>query len=175
MVEAEMRQAVTPNLELIYMESAERLMSSTPIGVDWALVNAGAVEWAAQYAGDFVRGTTETTRRAINNKIAQFFETPGLTQGDLRRSLAPTFGPVRADMIAQTEVTRASAQGEIAIADALRQEGIEMVAIWRTSNDELVCPICGPRNGKQQGDGWQDPPPAHVRCRCFLSHEFVRD
>jgi len=46
------------------------------------------------------------------------------------------------------------------------------VEVWQTRNDEIVCPICGPRHGKEEGDGWtkDDGPPAHPRCRCWTNH-----
>jgi hypothetical protein len=45
-----------------------------------------------------------------------------------------------------------------------------MVPIWQTSNDERVCPICGPKHGKEITDG--KFPPAHPRCRCWVTYEF---
>jgi hypothetical protein len=76
-------------------------------------------------------------------------------------------------MIAVTEVTRASVEGERAQVRELAAQGVVLVATWQTANDELVCPVCGPRNGRREGDGWDSPPPAHPRCRCWLNHEVV--
>jgi hypothetical protein len=74
----------------------------------------------------------------------------------------------RAKLIATTEVTRAAVQAEVDQVKELAADGIKMVAIWDTQHDNKVCPICRPRDGKKQGDGWTDPPPAHPGCYCAL-------
>mgnify|MGYP001083814761 FL=1 len=155
----------------IYLDSSEALMTSLPIGVDWALVNEGAAQWARSYAGDLVKGITDTTRRAVGEAVTNFF-TQQQTMGDLTTALGRTFGPVRAEMIAVTEVTRAASEGERAIARQLRDMGVEMIPVWQTNKDELVCPICGPKSGKPITDGAY--PPAHPRCRCWVNHELPK-
>ena len=98
----------------IYLESAERLMTSLP-GItvaDWALVNTRAMGWARAYTFDLVTGINQRTRNHLQVLVARYFQAP-TTQGELRRSLEPLFGPVRATLIARTEVTRAAVQGEI--------------------------------------------------------------
>jgi hypothetical protein len=170
----ELAQVVTPFLERVYLEAAERMLRTVPIGVDWALVNEAASTWARQYAFDLIKGITDTTRRAVGQAVSNFFD-QGWTMGDLTSRLGRIFSPVRADMIAQTEVTRAAMQGEVAIVREIAKEGVQMVAVWQTKNDELVCPICGPRHGKKKGDGWYDENPAHPRCRCHINHEFAQE
>jgi ribosomal protein S2 len=91
----------------------------------------------------------------------------------LKDSLSSLFGPVRAEIIAITEVTRAAVEGERAMVAEVAKQGIQMVAVWNTNNDEIVCPICAPLNQKKQGEAWTFPPPAHPRCRCWLNHDFV--
>ena len=93
---------------------------------------------------------------------------------DVRDSLGRVYGPRRAAMIARTEVTRAAMQGEVLIAQELAAQGIHMVAIWKTRNDELVCPICGPRHNKEKGDGWYNEEPAHPNCRCWINHRLPK-
>jgi hypothetical protein len=171
----ELAQVVTPFSERVYLESAERMLESVPIGVDWSLVNEAASSWARQYSYELVGGINDTSRRAVGQAVANFYD-QGLTMGDLRGRLGRIFSPVRADMIAQTEVTRAAAEGEREVVAEIAKEGIRMVEVWQTSNDELVCPICGPRHGKKVGDGWtrNQGPPAHPRCRCWINHEFEK-
>jgi hypothetical protein len=146
-------------------------MAETPIGVDWALVNQHAINWAHDYTFELVGGLTDTTRDAVSTSVMDYFEL-GQTMGELEDRLAGVFGAVRAELVATTEITRAAAEGERALAREIANAGIAMVEIWNTSNDELVCPICEPLNQKVKGDGWDegDGPPAHPRCRCFLSH-----
>jgi hypothetical protein len=177
------------------------MLRSVPIGVDWALVNTAAADWARSYSTLLAGQINNTSRQAvaasIRNSVASFFE-EGLTIGELERRLASDpdlaqlftkdvrdrlgriYGPRRAAMIARTEVTNAAMQGEVGIVDELAKEGIHMVAIWETRNDELVCPICGPRQGieKMKGEGaayWSEERAAHPSCRCNIRHEFEKE
>jgi hypothetical protein len=167
---ADLSEAIQPEIEKIFLEQAQELMASQPLAVEWGLVNTRAVEWAGQYTFDLVTGLNETTRTGLRRALTNYYEN-GLTLGDLREELSGFFGPVRADMIATTEITRASAQGEISFADEIRKEfNVELAPIHQTSQDELVCPICGPRHNQQITDGRF--PPLHPRCRCFVSWEL---
>lgn len=170
----ELQPFFTINGEQIYLDAAERMIAETAIGVDWTLVNQAATDWAAQYAGQLVKDITETRRRELANTISKFFS-EGWNRRELEERLSRWYNPVRSEMIATTEVTRAAAEGELQIARELAKQGIEMVAVWQTNNDEIVreCPICWPRHNKKRGDGWSDPPPAHVLCRCWINHEFA--
>ena len=163
---------IVPLLSEIYLAAAEAMMALVPIGVSWDLVHAGAVAWAREYGFQLVSGITANTRSFLQRSVSRFFSEQ-MTIGQLRELLSQKYGPVRADLIASTEVTRAAVQGELAIVEGILAQGIGMVSVWNTSNDEIVCPICEPLNGKRKGDGWSEPPPAHPRCRCWLSHEFA--
>ena len=169
----EMRAVLQRNFQQVYLSSAAQALQGQPIGVEWGLINEGAIQWSTQYSFDLIADLTATTRAAVRKAVGSFFEDQ-LTMGDLRNMLSQTFGPVRADMIASTEVTRAAVQGELAFVEELRKLGVEMVARWQTNVDESVCPICLPLN---ETITWvaQFPsgPPAHVRCRCWINHEFA--
>jgi hypothetical protein len=168
-VASELNGSFVPFMAQTFLDSAERILPTLPIGVDWGLVNERAATWARQYSYELIRNITNTTRRATQEAVAAFFER-GQTRGDLEAALGRLFGPMRAEMIGVTEVTRAATQGELEIARELAAEGIVMVPVWQTNNDELVCPICSPRNGKEITDN--SFPPAHVRCRCWISMEL---
>jgi len=167
----ELAQVVIPFSEGVYLDAAERLMGTISIGVDWNLVNTAASSWAQRYGYDLVNGINNTSRQAIQQAVTSFFNDQ-LTQGQLTERLGRIYSPVRAEMIARTEVTRAAAQGEVALVRELEKQGVQMVAVWHTRNDELVCPLCGPLNGKKQGTDWTEPPPRHPRCRCWISYEY---
>jgi hypothetical protein len=83
-----------------------------------------------------------------------------------------TFGPVRAEMISVTEITRAASQGEQQVAKELADAGINMIPIWQTNEDEIVCEICMPRNEQEITDNFY--PPAHPRCRCWVNYKLPK-
>lgn len=166
---AELARALSPFGEQVYLDAARELMATAPSAVDWALVNQEAVTWARQYTFDLVRGITTTNQNLLQAAIGAYYE-HGQTIGELEQRIMQAFGPVRAEMIAVTEVTRAASEGEQAIARGLAEQGIHMRPIWQTNNDELVCPICGPKHNKEIKDGQY--PPAHPRCRCWVNHEI---
>lgn len=171
---AELQATIRPRLEKIYIEHAEALTNEFPqqlkargIGIDWGLVNERAAEWASQYSFDLVTGVTSTTRKTLQRQIADFFR-DSRKLSDLRATLTKLFGPVRAEMIAQTEVTRAASAAEMMYEHELNKLGLNTTQVWVTNNDEIVqrCPICWPRHNTQRGEGWDEPPPGHPRCRC---------
>ena len=67
----------------------------------------------------------------------------------------------RMDVIARTEVLRAHNQGRIKFH---RRVGVRKLE-WMTMEDERVCPVCGPLDGKVF-DTDRFPPHAHPNCRC---------
>ena len=77
----------------------------------------------------------------------------------------------RAQVIARTEILRASNQGALAV---YQQYGVKRV-MWLAAADERTCPICGALHRKlfpieQIPFG---APPAHPRCRCFIVPHIV--
>lgn len=165
-----LRKEIVPAMEKIFMASAEALLAKTPsLGVDWALVNTQASEWASKYGFDLVSGITDATRTALQEKVAGYYEN-GLTMPQFIESLEPLFGPVRAEMIAVTETTRAAVQGQAGLVNELNKTGVVMTPTFITSEDETVCPICSPLNGKKVSEA--EFPPLHPRCRCDIAYKF---
>jgi len=167
----------------IYIAAAEHILASQPIGVDWGLVNEHAARWAREHARDLALDISSTNRQNVAEALAGFFEQQQ-TIGDLRNRLASLFGPVRAELIASTEVTRAAVEGELDLVRELGKEGVELTAFWVTERDEKVCPICKPLDKQPESpeggfvpEGESGPgiphPPAHPRCRCWLNHVYV--
>lgn len=172
-VAVELNATLIPFLSEVYLDAAERMVAGLPIGVDWALVNERAAAWARGYSFELVRKINEGSRRATQEAVAGFFE-QGQTRGDLEKQLARIYGTARAEAIGVTEVTRAASEGEQGIARELSLQGIDMVPIWRTNEDELVCTICGDPNRANKPIDDNFYPPAHPRCRCFLSYELPK-
>lgn len=161
---------LSPTLEQVFIDAAGQMMTATSFGVDWTLVNEAAANWARQYTFGLVRGINGTSQRLLQQAVNDFFNT-SMTNADLRARLLRAYGPVRAEMIATTEVTRAAVEGERHIVRELAANGVRMKPIHQTAHDERVCPVCGPRNGVEITDNRY--PPLHPRCRCWVTYEPV--
>lgn len=168
-----LRFAIEPFLAQTATEAALRIMTETRLEFDPAVINTAAANWAETYSFELVSGLTETTRNVVSGAVKKFIETPGMTREQLEALLRPAFGGARAEMIAVTEVTRAFSQATLQYSNLIEVEtGIIMEGVWNTRADELVCPICGPLNGKRDSlwsDEFPEGPPAHVNCRCFTT------
>lgn len=141
--------------------------------IDWDAVNTDALRFAETYTYELVNGINATSREFLQREISAWIESgeplPKLVE---RIDSSGMFGEMRSQMIAVTEVTRAYTQGNLI---AWKESGVVDGKRWETVNDEKVCPVCGPMEGKEVGlyddfilpDGKEvDGPPAHVRCRC---------
>lgn len=144
------------------------------VGIDYTLVNNRAVTWAREYAYDLVKGIDATTRDVLQNAISTFAETPGMTIGQVMDMLP--FNEVRSQMVATTEITRSFAHGQMLAGQELKDENpdLRVTKTWFTNNDDRVCDICGPLDGKEVDLDAEfapgiDEPPGHVNCRCWIS------
>lgn len=164
--------ALLAELERVFVAGAEALIEDVGVGVDWALINQAAADWSRQYTYNLVRGISDNSRQFLQQSVSDFYST-GMTNAQLSERIARLFGAQRAESISITEVTRAAVEGERAMVAEIERAGLRMVAVWHSVEDDRVCPICSPRDGKKYGDGWNNYPPAHPRCRCFVSHEPV--
>lgn len=131
--------------------------------VDYGLLNEAAHALAQQHAFDMVSGVTETSRRALQREFADWIAS-GEPLPALVDKLAPLFGPVRAEAIAVTEVTRVYHRSNVA---TWREFGVDAWT-YRTAVDEIVCSQCAPLHGREfQLDDEEHAPPIHTRCRCY--------
>jgi len=173
----ELRAAVMPEISNLVLDNALRLSVDTGIAFDPSIINTEALRWAREYSYELVTGLTNTTRNQLQEAFTAFTQTPGLTIGDITNLIAPSFGPVRADMIAATEVTRAYSMATNRTQALLQAETPELTTtrVLNTMVDEFVCPVCGPLEGAPE-DVWRgefpNGPPLHPRCRCSLSIRF---
>ena len=165
---------LTPLLSEIFVFQVSAEAVDLGVEVDWQLINRRAADWARNYTFELVRELTDTSRTLLQDSIASYFENEW-TRGDLIDKLIADFGPVRAERIAVTEVTRAASAGEEGLREELERAGIHMDEFWHTNNDELVCEICGPLDMTRRGVDWNEPPPAHVNCRCFTGLEIIKN
>lgn len=138
-------------------------------GFDYTLAHTQARAWAARYVGELISGITQTTVDGVRQATARWIES-GEPLEALIQDLQPYFGRRRAELVAATEVTRSFSEGAQI---AYRESGVVSDLEWQNSQDERVCPICGPRQGRRtplhnpQIDGIGIP--AHPSCRCWWS------
>jgi hypothetical protein len=169
----DIQKDVEPILLDIYLQQAEALMTDVNIGVSWDQVNQQASNWSRDHTEQVLSEMFNRRYEHLNETIPRFYE-EGWNIGQLTTELERWYDPVRAEMIAVTETTRAAVEGERAYVEQLRRElGVNLVPVWNTANDERVCPICGPKHRKEITDGVY--PPAHPRCRCYLSYTIPED
>lgn len=162
--------AVTVVLQQAFVEATDAMAAAIGYTFDNTLVNQAAADWARAYAFDLERGISNTTRTRLRDIVADFFER-GVNVGDTRDAIARVYSPSRAEIIAQTEITRAATEGELQGARELERQGVRLRPIHKTNRDDLVCPICGPRDRTEITDG--NYPPLHPGCRCWVDHEVV--
>lgn len=170
--------ALGPMLQAAYLSSARQVANANRISavVNWSAVNERAAVWAEQYSFELVKGINATTREKLGRLVSEFIRTPTQDLQQLGGKIAELFGRVRGQIIATTEATRAAAMGELGLIAEIKKEfggAANVVSVWLTSRDEMVCPICGPLHGTRRGRGWSSPPPAHPRCRCALGSELI--
>jgi len=155
----------------------------TPDGIDklttsvFTLIDTDALDFMANYnlvlAGDVHRQLADGIKRTILGGIAT-----GKGADDIARDLGSviedkesfrhagskvfTKAQYRMEMIARTEVLRAHNQGRIKFH---QQVGVRKLE-WMTMEDERVCPVCGPLDGKVFDTDRFPNQPAHPNCRC---------
>lgn len=165
-VSREYTAAAIPALENTFVAASFGMMD-TGAGIAIDGINARAASWATQYGYELVRGITDNDRKYLQAAVESFYR-DGLTLGDLTDKIARQYSPVRAEMIAITETTRAAVEGDRYYVQELGKLGAKMRGVVETNADERVCPVCG---GKQGADvmtaGY---PPYHPRCRCTVRY-----
>jgi SPP1 gp7 family putative phage head morphogenesis protein len=134
--------------------------------VEGNLVENPNAEWAI----------SDTTRDKIQRIVTQAFEgetnikdVAAKIQTALQDDEAGIFTDARAEMIAQTEVANAQAEGNF---DVWKQSGLVETVKWTVSADE-PCDECEGNEDEEVefGKEFQSGdimPPAHPRCRCVL-------
>lgn len=168
----QIQNKVEPILVGAFVQSALDVADGIGIGVDWDLVNTDAANWARNNLAKTLERMFQRTYEGVGELVPRYFEEQW-GRADLAQRLERYYSPVRAEMIAVTETTRAVVEGERAAVDRLAEiTGERMIPVWLTMNDERVCPICGPRHKQMITDGMY--PPAHPRCRCEVAYQYPK-
>lgn len=165
---------VEPILVDAFIESALAL-PGIGVTVDWDLINTDAANWARNSLAETLKKMFGRTYDGVSELVPRYYENQW-SRADLAKQLEKYYSPRRAEMIAITETTRATVEGErAAVARFKDVSGYEMIPVWITQADERVCRLCDP-DGKGRHvitDGMY--PPAHPRCRCFVAYEYPKD
>jgi SPP1 gp7 family putative phage head morphogenesis protein len=131
--------------------------------VDMDDLNQYLITYANDYRNQWLSYITNTSRKAVQEAVTKWLQS-NESFDSLVTMLENTFSDVRAARIAATEVTRLRAKANSV---AWEQSGVVKQFRWSTANDDLVCEICGPREGQLFPlNQMALMLPAHVNCRC---------
>ena len=142
------------------------------VEVDWNLLATEARDFARQYLYSLIREIDDTTRKAVQDAVTKWLES-GQPISELKKVLETVFtDKSRAALIAQTETTRAYAEGSL---ERYRRADVTKVK-WRTVRSTNVCPVCeklgkeppAPVDAGFKASSGNSFPPNHPGCRCFL-------
>ncbi|WP_027416218.1 portal protein [Aneurinibacillus terranovensis] len=113
-------------------------------------------------------GIKSTTQAMLRDTLAEGFE-DNLGWKELMKQIQPIIvDPVRAEMIARTELSWAYTRMQKRI---YQDAGFTKVE-WHAVLDQRTCPVCRSRNGDVYSMDDHPDMPAHPRCRCsFLPAE----
>ncbi len=171
-IEIETQQAMATELTLVYLLSLQG--GPFQIGGNPLAIALDGMAWGNKRAEMLGRELTTTTRKGFYDAVA--LATDG---DDLYKRTMPVLGPTRAETIGITETTETISAGEFEGRKRhYRQTQEQLQAVWSTARDDLVCPVCRPLDKKPESE-WPESlrngPPAHTRCRCWLSWEPVEE
>ncbi len=151
-------------------------MKSSKGDLDFSLSNIDAAEWALQNAGSTYPDLNQEQIEAIKQVVAEFIKKRGFTVGKVMKILFKYFTEEKAERIAITEITRAYAWAAQIKGEELKKKypDVRVIKRWYTNNDDQVCGICRPLNGKEVDINKPFAegvfiPPAHEGCRCWIS------
>lgn len=148
-----------------FMDEVAELEAEYDVSFDPAEMAALATEWAVGFAPEEADRLIATTQKTVN-KAAAAWAAGLLTLEQLSEMLAPSFSKSRAALIAISLITVALSLAFDKYKEMLEPLGYELIEIWETAGDDLVCEFCRPLDGTERGTAWTDPPPLHCRCRC---------
>jgi SPP1 gp7 family putative phage head morphogenesis protein len=140
--------------------------------VDEAIIFGTLMDWIRINSPSEAALIMSYTREAVEKALALW---DGEDPEQLAALLEPIFSEVRAETIALNE----SIAG-ISIGNLLAWQAYDIIeeVVWRTQEDEKVCPVCRPLDGvviplEEAIGGFFPPAATHPRCRCYLEPVLV--
>ena len=147
----------------------------TPKPIKFRLSNKMLKEKIAERVDKLVKGLDDVTRRTMVKELAKGIKLKETKAQMIKRlqQKGTDLSKLRAKRIVTTETE--------AVAEFMRWETARMNGVthktWETAQDERVCPVCSPLNGKTVPIDKPFPdvgvsyPPAHVMCRCSAFYD----
>lgn len=155
-----------------YIQAARNFAGMLSFAIDEGRARELAETWAREYVPVLARNMITTTQNNLA-RIADRSPNLPLNRVLLLGILGSVLSASRSAQVAVTETSNAISNGEAGVVRELQNAGNTSALVWFTQLDERVCPVCAPRHGKIQGEGWQLLPPAHPNCRCYLGYRIV--
>jgi hypothetical protein len=151
---------------------------SLGLSIDEPLPPEPIIRWAAENSGNVASEWSKHSQDILNSAQKDWTQTTietgeHPTKGEIRDVTLRIFGPGRASRISVNETTRSQHFGsEHAIAMTV---GLSPDDIWKTSEDDRVCPICSPLDNQPRSYWWRffpdGPPDPHPLCRCYILYK----
>lgn len=145
-------------------DAFEELIGHVGIGVTWEAVHRDAIQWAEKNTKKVVAEITDTSMSKFTKHFGSWVES-GEHLDSLIAKLEPFYGEWRAEMIAVTETTRAYSHGNI---EFWKSTSLVTGYDWVHAEDTLVCETCIAMQADSPYALDEEPPPAHVNCRCAI-------
>jgi hypothetical protein len=139
--------------------------------------NKPAADWAKKHTGEAYPNFSRKQKKCLQDAVVSFY-VDGLNLGQAAKLLEKEFSKESSTVLIGTEITRASAYGEIEQAREIQKGSstIKMLKEWQTENDDFVCPRCASLKGKRVPiEGYFDDekkifaPPCEAGCRCWIN------
>lgn len=193
-LERELIVNITPAYEILLEKAGATATVLATATTAYDIKDPQPQEYVSKIPKKVVSDVSEETEKQVRASLAQGLR-DNKTTNELSADINEVLGlraQARAQRIARTESVRTATFGKI---DAWRQSGVVVGKEWYTSQDERVCPTCGPLDGKKyylgdilykdgedipagkKADGTQITssaygdiagPPIHANCRCDL-------
>jgi hypothetical protein len=176
----ELNRILTMSLQGTLLGELQRYVDLHQPAPAWDLLVHDGNQWSMETITRISKEISDNSRGIVDETVRDAVES-GLSTDELMERLAWRFGPVHAEMVAITELTRANAQAAIILKERLVEMGVGAIRRWLTEEDEKVCEICGPldhatdeEDGSFHGGGiTMDTAPAHPKCRCDVAVEKI--
>ncbi|KPL80228.1 hypothetical protein SE18_24545 [Herpetosiphon geysericola] len=170
--------AMHPELVKHAISGIMALTEEFGIAIDLPQVTIGLNAWADSEVPQLLERILKPAKDLVEQVTRRYQVTPGMTRGQLETALSSLAAPYRVEMVTVNAITKSASRATLEYQSILAGFEIKTKRIWRTSNDDKVCRVCSPMNGKPEED-WKDRfpagPGAHDFCRCFTTLKVVQE